>query len=68
MVFHLELDVSGTGVGAPRAEDLQGYVAIAICDLKPVEDISTTIGTPKKNNTKATRPTTLKSEEELTWA
>ena len=39
---HLELDVASTRVGAPGAEDLQGYVAVAIGDLKPAEEILTT--------------------------
>ena len=36
---HLELDVASTGEGAPGAEDLQSYVAVAICDLKPNKEI-----------------------------
>ena len=42
---HLELDVASTGEGAPGAEDLQSYIAVAVCDLKPSEDILATTTT-----------------------
>ena len=42
---HLELDVASTGEGAPGAEDLQSYVAVAVCDLKPDEEILATTAT-----------------------
>ena len=39
---HLKLNVPRTRVGAPRSKNLQGHITVAICDLKPAEEICST--------------------------